>query len=138
MRNIQMTYRIETPDSHALAAKIASDQSTGTFVACPAKPRAEGRGSPPAFSQSGDCRNSDYPSIPQARAAGAVSPRDADYRISPRCRRHRSSALMTIAIGGVYSIKGLTGIRVVDMELPEEFARAHPGPAIRHRRQPRR
>ena len=29
---------------------------------------------------------------------------------------------MTIAIGGAYSIKGLSGIRVVDMKLPEEFA----------------
>ena len=38
------------------------------------------------------------------------------------------SALMTIAIGGTYSIKGLTGIRVVDMKLPEEFRGAHPGP----------
>ena len=28
------------------------------------------------------------------------------------------AALMTIAIGGVYSIKGLTGIRIVDMKLP--------------------
>ncbi len=38
------------------------------------------------------------------------------------------SALMTIAIGGVYSIKGMTGIRIVDMKLPPEFAAAHPGP----------
>ena len=33
---ITLTYRIETPGSiEALAAKIASDQSTGTFVALP-------------------------------------------------------------------------------------------------------
>ena len=33
---IILTYRIETPGStEALAAKIASDQSTGTFVALP-------------------------------------------------------------------------------------------------------
>ena len=38
------------------------------------------------------------------------------------------AALMTIAIGGVYSIKGFTGIRVVDMTLPQEFAAAYPGP----------
>ena len=35
---------------------------------------------------------------------------------------------MTIAIGGAYSIKGLSGIRVVDMKLPDEFSGAHPGP----------
>ncbi|MGH6808509.1 MAG: 3-oxo-isoapionate-4-phosphate decarboxylase OiaX, partial [Ensifer adhaerens] len=38
------------------------------------------------------------------------------------------AALMTIAIGGVYSIKGMTGIRIVGMKLPQEFAAAHPGP----------
>ena len=33
---IRLTYRIETPGSpEAMAAKIASDQSTGTFVALP-------------------------------------------------------------------------------------------------------
>jgi ribulose 1,5-bisphosphate carboxylase large subunit-like protein len=38
------------------------------------------------------------------------------------------AALMTIAIGGVYSIKGFTGIRVVDMKLPAAFGKAWPGP----------
>jgi 3-oxoisoapionate-4-phosphate decarboxylase len=35
---------------------------------------------------------------------------------------------MTIAISGVYSIKGLTGIRIVDMKLPDDFGKAWPGP----------
>ena len=35
---------------------------------------------------------------------------------------------MTIAIGGVYSIRELTGVRVMDMRLPAAFASAHPGP----------
>jgi 3-oxoisoapionate-4-phosphate decarboxylase len=38
------------------------------------------------------------------------------------------SALMTIAIAGVYSIKGFSGIRVVGLKLPEAFRGAHPGP----------
>ena len=42
---------------------------------------------------------------------------------------------MTIAIGGVYSIKGLTGIRVVDMKLPA-LSRRPSRAAIRHCRQP--
>ena len=47
------------------------------------------------------------------------------------------AALMTIAIGGVYSIKGFSGIRIVDMKLPEEFAGAHPGPQFGVAGQPR-
>jgi ribulose-bisphosphate carboxylase large chain len=35
---------------------------------------------------------------------------------------------MTIAIGGVYSIKGFSGVRVVDMKLPPAFGKTHPGP----------
>ena len=35
---------------------------------------------------------------------------------------------MTIAIGGTFSIKQLTGIRVIDMKLPEAFRGAYPGP----------
>ena len=38
------------------------------------------------------------------------------------------AALTTIAIGGVFSIKGFSGIRIVGMKLPEEFGQAHPGP----------
>src|SRR4029079_6869944 len=38
------------------------------------------------------------------------------------------SALMTIAIGGAYSIRGVSAIRVVDMKLPEDYRGAHPGP----------
>ena len=38
---IILTYRIETPGSiEAMAAKIASDQSTGTFVALPGETEA--------------------------------------------------------------------------------------------------
>ena len=35
---------------------------------------------------------------------------------------------MTITMGGVWSIRGFTGIRVTGMKLPEEFRGAHPGP----------
>src|SRR6202044_3210237 len=38
------------------------------------------------------------------------------------------AALTTITIGGVWSIKGFSGVRIVDMKLPTEFAEAHPGP----------
>ncbi len=37
------------------------------------------------------------------------------------------AALTTIAIGGVFSIKGFSGIRIVDMKLPPNSARRIPG-----------
>lgn len=37
------------------------------------------------------------------------------------------AALMTITVGGVYAVRGLTGVRVRDIDLPAEWA-CHPGP----------
>ena len=34
---------------------------------------------------------------------------------------------MTIAIAGAYSVRGLTGVRVMDIDLPEPWS-GHPGP----------
>ena len=37
------------------------------------------------------------------------------------------AALMTITVGGVFAVRGLSGVRVMDFDLPSAFAR-HPGP----------
>ena len=63
------------------------------------------------------------PSIPAGAARhGPFHRADVDIAFPLDAIGTDLSALMTIAIGGVYSIKGLTGIRVVDMKLPEDFA----------------
>jgi len=125
---ITLTYRIETSESiEALAAKIASDQSTGTFVALPGeteelKARVAARvlairHLPEAL----------QPSIPEA-GNGPFKRADVDIGFPFDAIGTDLSALMTIAIGGTYSIKGLSGIRIVDMKLPDDYRGAHPGP----------
>ncbi|OAP44272.1 ribulose 1,5-bisphosphate carboxylase [Sinorhizobium americanum] len=125
-----MTYRIETPgDVEAMAAKIASDQSTGTFVPVPGeteelKARVAARVVAIRHLGSSDC-----PSWPEeAGEAKRFNRAEADIDFPLDAVGTDLSALMTIAIGGVYSIKGMTGIRVIGMRLPPEFAAAHPGP----------
>jgi 3-oxoisoapionate-4-phosphate decarboxylase len=128
--HIRLTYRIETTGNiEKMAAKIASDQSTGTFVAIPGeteelKARVAARVTAirpledavsPAWPEAG-------PGHPPIRRADV----DIDFPID--AIGTDLAALMTIAIGGVYSIKGITGVRVVDMKLPQPFRRAHPGP----------
>jgi len=131
---IRLTYRIETPSTggasvEAMAKKIASDQSTGTFVVLPGeteelKARVAARvvairELPPA----------DKASLPyEADGATHFNRADVDVDFPLDAIGTDLSALMTIAIGGVFSIKGMTGIRIVDMKLPQEFADAHPGP----------
>jgi len=127
---ILLTYRIETPGSvEAMAQKIASDQSTGTFVAVPGeteelKARVAARVVairmlPPT----------DLPSFgPVAGETGPFNVAEADIAFPLDAIGTDLSALMTIAIGGAYSIKGLSGLRIVDMKLPDAYADAHPGP----------
>jgi ribulose 1,5-bisphosphate carboxylase large subunit-like protein len=129
---IKLIYRIETAgDIEALAAKIASDQSTGTFVALPGEtPELKAR---VAARVAGirPLEPSSVPSFPQDEPpkAGRLYKRaDVEIEYPLDAIGTDIAALMTIAIGGVYSIKGFTGIRVVDMTLPQEFAAAYPGP----------
>lgn len=125
---ITLTYRIETSGSiEALAAKIASDQSTGTFVALPGETeelKARVAARVIAIRHLPDALR---PSIPEA-GDGPFKRADVDIAFPFDAIGTDLSALMTIAIGGAYSIKGLSGIRVVDMKLPEQYRGAHPGP----------
>ena len=128
--SVRMTYRIETPDDpHAMAAKIASDQSTGTFVAlaqetASLKARAAAR-----VLEVKDFPEQEFSSIPQEVGNGKRFRRaEAIIDFPIDAVGTDLAALMTIALGGVYSIKGFSGIRVVGMELPSAFANVYPGP----------
>ncbi len=125
---VQLTYLIETPGSpEKLAHKIASDQSTGTFVPVPGeteelKNRVAARvvairSLPPAA----------QPSFP-SRESGPFHRAEADIAFPFDAIGTDLAALMTIAIGGVYSIREFTGIRVTGMKLPDAFGEAWPGP----------
>lgn len=128
--SIIVTYRIETPGSiEAMADKIASDQSTGTFVPVPGE--TEELKSRVAARVLGIRRleDAERPSWPEvADGHGPLHRADVDIAFPLDAVGTDLSALMTIAIGGVYSIKGMTGIRIVDMTLPDAFRGAHPGP----------
>ena len=127
---IRLTYRIETPgDVESMAAKIASDQSTGTFVAVPGEtPELKARVAARVVAIR-PLPPTDRPSFPDEGGGPRVfNCGEADIEFPLDAVGTDLSALMTIAIGGVYSIKGMTGIRIIDMKLPPEFAAAHPGP----------
>lgn len=125
---IRLTYLIETAGSpEKLAEKIASDQSTGTFVPVPGeteelKNRVAARVVAvrylPALA---------VPSIPTGET-GPFKRIEADIEFPFDAIGPDLSALMTIAIGGVYAIKGFTGVRIIDMKLPEAFRGVYPGP----------
>jgi len=127
---ITLTYRIETPGSiEAMAEKIASDQSTGTFVPVPGETeelKARVAARVLAIRALEDAKAPGWPEV--AEGHGPLRRADVDIAFPLDAIGTDLSALMTIAIGGVYSIKGMTGIRIVDLKLPPEFKGAHPGP----------
>jgi ribulose-bisphosphate carboxylase large chain len=126
---IRLTYRIETADDpEALAAKIASDQSTGTFVALPGEtPELKARCAARVVAIR-PLSTASVPSFPQDAETGPFHRVEADIDFPLEGIGTDLAALMTVAIGGVYAIKGFSGIRVVGMRLPPAFGAAHPGP----------
>jgi ribulose-bisphosphate carboxylase large chain len=127
---ITVTYRIETTGSvEAMAAKIASDQSTGTFVPVPGETEELKARVAARVIAIRHLPDAEYPTWPEvAPGSGPIHRADADIAFPMDAIGTDLSALKTIAIGGVFSIKGMSGIRIVDMKLPEAFATAHPGP----------
>ena len=125
---IRLTYLIETAgDPEKLAAKIASDQSTGTFVAVPGETEELKARVAARVVAVRRLEPSHTPSFPSTDAS-LFNRAEADIDFPLDAIGTDLSALMTIAIGGIWSIKGFSGIRVTGLKLPEEFRGAHPGP----------
>jgi 3-oxoisoapionate-4-phosphate decarboxylase len=125
---IRLTYRIETPGSiEKLAAKIASDQSTGTFVDVPGETEELKNRVAARVEEIRQLPDAGQPSFPSAEK-GPFKRADVDIAFPLEAIGTDLAALMTIAIAGVYSIKGFSGIRVVDMKLPDAFKGQYPGP----------
>ncbi|OBZ94882.1 ribulose 1,5-bisphosphate carboxylase [Pararhizobium polonicum] len=127
---IVITYRIETTGSvEAMAEKIASDQSTGTFVPVPGEtPELKARVAARVLAIR-TLSDADRPSWPEAPAGhGPIRRAEADIAFPLDAIGTDLSALMTIAVGGIFSIRGMTGLRVVDLKLPQEYKAAYLGP----------
>lgn len=125
--DILVTYRIETAGSaEALAVKIGSDQSTGTFVDLPGEtPQLKAR----AAARVVAFEKLDSVEVPSLPAAGEVFNR-AETTIAYPLEAVGTdlAAVTTVALGGVWSIKEFTGLRVVGLQLPPEFEGVYPGP----------
>jgi 3-oxoisoapionate-4-phosphate decarboxylase len=132
MAVIRLTYRIETSgDVGRMAEKIASDQSTGTFVPVPGEtPDLKARCAARVVNIR-MLEPHEHPAYPQDAVEGGHYHRaDVDIDFPLEVIGTDIAALVTIAFGGVFSVRGLSGVRIVGLALPPEFIRAHPGPAF--------
>ncbi|MDX1732610.1 MAG: RuBisCO large subunit C-terminal-like domain-containing protein, partial [Aurantimonas coralicida] len=125
---IRVTYRIECAgDVEAMAAKIASDQSTGTFTELPTETEAVRARCAARVEQVTPLEPLTVPSIPDPAGQGPYHRADVTIAYPLEAVGTDIAALMTITIGGVFAVKGVTGIRVMDIDLPQAWA-CHPGP----------
>ncbi len=124
---IRVTYRLETPGSiERLAAKIASDQSTGTFTELPGETAEVQARCAAVVERITPLPAHDTPSLPTSEP-GPYHRADVVIAYPLEAVGTDIAALVTITIGGVYAVRGLTGVRVMDIDLPPEWA-CHPGP----------
>ncbi len=132
---ILATYQIET--AHPLekaAAAMAGEQSSGTFVALPGETdelRARHGAEVVRITPLDTVRT---PSLPGSRPPKGIS-EPVDYQraevvvsfpfenIGPSLPN-----LMTMVAGNLFELGHFSGLRLMDMELPQPFADAYPGP----------
>ncbi len=128
---IHATYWLETGDDPARTAEvIAGEQSSGTFVALATetpelKARAGAR-----VERLEVIDSSATPSLPTPKQASRYT----------RCVLELSwpienlgpclPTLMATIAGNLYELRAVTGLRLLDLQLPPSFAAAYPGPAF--------
>lgn len=124
---IRVTYLVETPgDTRAMAEKIAADQSTGTFTELPGETEQVKARCAARVVKVDPLADTDIPAWPTSES-GPYHRANVEIDYPLDAVGTDFAALMTITVGGVFAVRGLTGLRVLDIDLPEAF-QCHPGP----------
>ncbi len=127
---IRATYHIETslPVGEAAEA-LAREQSTGTFVRVPGETEALRQRFAARVESITELEGVDCPSLPGARRAKEKYSR-ARVVISFPLENVGLSLpnLLTTVAGNLYELAELSGVRLLDIEIPDAFMGAYPGP----------
>lgn len=130
---VTATYLVETPLTlEQAAASIAGEQSTGTFTAVPGEtePLKERHGA--RIERITPLEQVAQPSLPGALAPPAAQGCYSRGEIVVSFPLHNFGPsipnLMACVAGNLYELRELSGLRLVDLELPEDFKSRYPGP----------
>lgn len=130
MSRILATYRIETPlDPRRAAEGIAGEQSCGTFVRVPGETEELRARFGARIERLTPLEDVDSPSLPGCRPAADVYHR-AEVVLSFPLENLGPSlpTLMATVAGNLFELSQVSGLKLLDLELPAEFAKAYPGP----------
>lgn len=132
---ILATYLIETPNSVSQVAEmIAGEQSSGTFLPVPGeseelKSRARAKVLDIQLLESVE-----MPSLPGVRVKGGITDQARYQRAKIQIAFPfanigcNMSTLAATVCGNLYELAELSGCKLLDLDLPQEFAQRYPGP----------
>jgi ribulose-bisphosphate carboxylase large chain len=128
-QRVQATYLLDTAiDGARAAAVIAGEQSSGTFVEIPGEDAALKARSAARVEHLEECAPPETPALPGA-SDGAPLRR---YRmvLSWPLENFGPSLpnLVATVAGNLFELKQVAGLKLLDLDLPDAFAAAYPGP----------
>lgn len=129
------TYRIETPHPLEYAAEmLAGEQSSGTFVRVPGETEELRARSRARVERITPLEAVDQPSLPGSRppkkATGAPRYQRAELVVSfpfDNMGANLPTLLATVA-GNLFELAEFSGLKLLDLEIPEAFRERYPGP----------
>nr|WP_207955887.1 RuBisCO large subunit C-terminal-like domain-containing protein [Rubrobacter marinus] len=125
-------YLIETPRRvEDAAASLAGEQSSGTFTQVPGETEDLKERFLARVEKIEELENVGAPSLPGALPAddaGRYTRAEVTVSWSLENMGTNLPTLLTTVSGNLSELRELSGLRLLDIELPEGFADAHPGP----------
>ncbi|MBI5667436.1 MAG: ribulose-bisphosphate carboxylase large subunit family protein [Chloroflexi bacterium] len=127
---IRCTYLIESPyPPEQAAGMVAAAMSAGTFTRVPGETEALKRRFSAAVDSVRALETVELPTLPYREAVSQPHHRaEVVITVPLDVTGTELATLLAVVAGGVMELKELSGIRLVDIELPPAFADAHPGP----------
>src|SRR5689334_20691232 len=126
---IYARYLVETPDGVLPVAEImAGEQSSGTFVAVPLETENLKQRAGATVESIAPLDDTRIPSLPGA-SVGPVYHR-AEVELSWPFENCGASLpnLLSMVAGNLFELKPITGLRILDIEIPAEFSLKYHGP----------
>lgn len=128
---IEADYLIETPGDPRRAAEVmAGEQSSGTFMALPGETEELKARSAARVEACEEIEGADGPSLPGSTAVPGQRVRRARVTLSWPLGNIGADlpGLMTMVAGNLFELQQFSGLRILDIRLPERFLASFEGP----------
>ena len=130
MQRFQATYRIETPlPLEDAAAMLAGEQSSGTFVPVPGESEALKARFAARVESITPGETVTSPSLPGGRLGDEFEQAEVTVSWPVENVGPNLPTLVSTVQGNLYELRGFTGIKLIDLDLPAELTKAFRGPA---------